>query len=261
MGYFSQLARETLTRVIPPRQPLWLPPIAPMVQESVVEWPAAPVVNAVSEPNRVHRAAESSGEPVTGRQPPADESAGTNPVQRSYPSRADESRAEPPREHVEIEKYFNRETERATPRQNFGDAPPAPQSTVPSPSLDRYEARAVPAAVLPPQRSETGEAAVQHSRPATLAAVVSEIARLQQEFDRRYRAEQASTRSGSSPAETMRPEQRAEPASEGVSLNIGSIVVQMEPEPAAVKSTPKPAPRRPPSESHHHWKRSFLDRQ
>jgi hypothetical protein len=259
MRYFSQLARETKARVMPARQPAWLPPIASLVQQSAAEWPALPAAGLDSESGQTPRAADLR-EPVPGnRQPVADNSTGMNPAPRLYPVKAEERNPEGSRERVIIEKHSNQELNPAIRSQSSGDAAPVRPSIAHPPSLDHHEPEISPVTAMPPQRTESIAPAVQQIRPVTLQDAISEIARRQEEFERRYRAQAGSTRIGPAP-ETAWAEPGSERESEGVSLNIGSIVVQVAPEPPAVKPAPAPVPRRAPGDSDHLWKRSFLDR-
>ena len=95
--------------------------------------------------------------------------------------------------------------------------------------------------------------------PATLQSVLTEIARRQQELELRYRSEQSPARKDLSRPGEASTEGRSPRESDELRLNIGSIVVQVEPEQAATVP-PRPAPRRAPRESNSRWARSFLDR-
>jgi hypothetical protein len=96
--------------------------------------------------------------------------------------------------------------------------------------------------------------------PATLQGIISELTRRQQELEERYRADQVAPRNAPTQTGSDRVEAQTVRADEGVLLNIGSIVVQVEPEQVAPKILPKPSPRRVPREHRNDWKRSFLDR-
>lgn len=257
MRYFSQLARETKARVIPARQPAWLPPIAQVMQEGVPEWPAEASASRVdSKSGQSARAPELSADrPVRNRES-ADKNAEMNPAPRPFPLQA-EWKTEESRERVMVEKHFHQELALTLQARNSAGMP-EPISVAPLESPDRHEVENSKTIAMP-QRVESITPVGQQMKPATLQDAISEITRRQDEFERNYRAKGTLSEVGSLP-DTLRAEVRPEPETEVVSLDIGSIVVQVAPEPPAVKAPPRPAAKRPSQENDYRWQRSFLDR-
>jgi hypothetical protein len=258
MRYFSQLARETKARVIPARQPPWLPPIAQVVQENVAEWPSeTSVIGTDSKAGQAPRGQEVSTDRLVRHRESADPSADMNPAPRPSSFKSEEWRPEGPRERVVIEKHLHQELVPMPQVRNSGAAHEL--LPVGHPQTPDHHESGISRTVVPAQPVEQIAPADQQIKRATLQDVISEITRRQEEFERNDRAKGASIGIGPS-TETARAEARRERKTEGVSLNIGSIVVQVAPEPPSPKAPPRTAARRSSQESDHRWKRSFLDR-
>jgi hypothetical protein len=254
MRYFSQLARETRARVMPSRQPSWLQPLAPMVQESTVEsvTPESAPTSALMRAAPDHEAHHQSGKQEPGR------SAGDGSARAEAPVHAHASTARLPEEvtrsPLPSHKSSKQEQDRDTITRPSANGTFAFQLTAELP-LGHGEPRLLPPAV-PPLSDPPARAA--ERLPATLQGVLTEIARRQKELEIRYQADRWAAHNGSSPLDSVPAGEPARRESEAV-LNIGSIVVQVEPEPEA-KAPARPAPRRPGRENNSWWARSFLDR-
>ena len=296
MRYVSHLARETRAKVMPPRQPSWLRPMGLLVEESAVETVAHLDLNSVPSPmpnfpaTKVpHGSAPAAHE---NRQPAAFETAVHNETLLTpLPSRKflqpaeviSSSRKEPlpppPPKSVEahlapandqrrqfnfsvrhLEKSAAENTAFLEPEQRL--LSPQPQSQVANPAsahVERTESASSPARHL-----ETR--AVQHLEPApNLRAVLAEIARRQQELELQYQDNQIwPTVVGRALHTNPDTREHGDSKKEDVRINIGSIIVQTEPEPvpsvapaASARLPFQPQPARDPCD---HWARSFLDR-
>ena len=258
MRYFSQLARETKARVIPARRPAWLAPVAHLLHESVAEWPVeSPVIEPASKVGQIPRGHELSTGGMTRQLDSSDQSTGIDPAPRTHTFRPEEWRPEAARERVVIERHLHKELPLMPRARNSGETS-GPVPIAGPPSLGRHEP-AISEIDARRQRVERIAAPDQQIKPTTLQDVISEITRRQEESERRYRARETSSGPVRS-TETARAEVRTERETEGVSLNIGSIIVQAAPEPPVMKASPPPGARRPSQETDHRWKRSFLDR-
>ena len=89
--------------------------------------------------------------------------------------------------------------------------------------------------------------------------MLAEVARRQEELEVRYRAQQPATLVDQTGKESTAAQQVETMGERDVRLNIGSIVVQVDPLPAA-SSLPPPRPTPPVRETSDRWARSFLDR-
>lgn len=252
MRYFSQLARETTARVLPSRRPTWLQPIPAAAGETVAEWPAPPTI------------APSSPISQTVQAPGGDVRTARRPGNVEEPSRA-EVAAYAPRFSAPtplVEGLRDRAHPQPDPphaiERGRGTGNPAPPSRVwPIPtSLERREPHPPRGADLPQQQMDANAPAGRETMPTTLQGIISELARRQQELERRYQADQIASRNAPARAEMGRVEAQTVQEIDGVLLNIGSIVVQVEPEHVASRAPSKPSPR----ENRNDWKRSFLDR-
>ena len=93
MGYFSQLARETNSRVLPPRGPSWIQPAAQMVVESAAEFEAGlRAVPLASSPTRAvdTRSGFDATKPRMDAQDIADAREHSDPSARSTAASGDE---------------------------------------------------------------------------------------------------------------------------------------------------------------------------
>ena len=111
--------------------------------------------------------------------------------------------------------------------------------------------------VIQPRREGRDE----EEQPAarTLQSVVAEVERRQKELELQYRSQQPAMFVGPTVGRASAAAAQPEPAGEGdVRLNIGSIVVQVDPAPSAAQLPPRAVP--PAFDTSNRWARSFLDR-
>lgn len=258
MRYFSQLARETTARVMPSRQPPWLRPISGVAEETTVEWPATravapnPAVSRSVPPPETGGIARAASRLGTAQEPPRP-GAIMQAIQISVPTPAAEEGRE--RAQPALALPPAREAGR-------GDASPAAYSPAwpISTSGEERAPQALPVGAPSPQQTEVSAAREREPMPATLQGVISELTRRQQELEERYQANQIVARNAPTRTEADRVDAQTVRADEGVLLNIGSIVVQVEPERVAPTTPSRPSPRRVPRGNRNDWKRSFLDR-
>jgi hypothetical protein len=112
--------------------------------------------------------------------------------------------------------------------------------------------------VIPPRRQARAEEELPAAR--TLQSVVAEVERRQKELELRNRSQHPATFVGPTVGRASAAAGQPEPAGEGdVRLNIGSIVVQVDPAPSAAQLPPSRSV--PPAfDTSDRWARSFLDR-
>lgn len=256
MRYLSQLTRETKARVAPSRQPSWLRPVGVLVQESA----SSPISQIAG--------------PALSTPPP---------FSRQAPVNAERA----------IAKEFGLEV-RSKNASHKPNAITEPAAAIVSPRVTRKEASALPSVrpalavhdklpseteyfreveILDPSttpQTKPSEITAGPKSPAvpTLQSIIAEIARRQQELDQQYKGDHASRASQSARSANGLVEKTSDKRSSGkedIHLNIGSILVQVESEPAPhATAQPQPAQRQsPPSArvaSNDRWARSFLDR-
>lgn len=282
MGYLSQLARETTSRALPPRQEgAWAPRIPQLVEERVVEWPAMASREETRAATEPHDAARSivppSPSPQEAPVSPAERIAKVERPARSAPTHAltneSEDKTGTDRTEALPAPVRIRSGEEALPLASFA-APPTTETS--SAEIRQPERRAE---LLAPSPQEAGSNAADSSRSRRphaaeaaaypeLQSVLDEIARRQRALEREYRQEEPlAPRTGTVDSsgevnETVTvPYLRGEPIEEQVHLNIGSIVVRVDPEsePPRPSTLPERRPR-PARDTSNRWARSFLDR-
>jgi len=297
MRYLSHLARETRAKVTPPRQPSWLRPIGLLVKESAVETVAqldlspdpspllefpATKVHPLRAPAALENPQPATLEPAVHKETvlkplpsrkflqPAERttSSGTEPLP-SLPSKLVEAQRAPAniqrRQLIfsvrHIEESAAQNTGFLEPEELLPSPPPRSLVAHPAPAhIERGESASFPAGHL-----ETR--AVRRVEPApNLGAVRAEIARRQQELELQYQDNQIRPAAVGHATQTS-PEVRErgqDGRREDVRINIGSIIVQTEPEPASnvaqAASARPPFQLRPARDVSDHWARSFLDR-
>jgi hypothetical protein len=272
MRYLSQLARETTASVTPSRRPSWLHPVGLLIHEEQVEAPSAVATTPASTSREsstarsVLRGIEESGLDATPAQPARPMASRSRDV---HSSAAEADQELNPVRHPRLTRQ-SRGPEDAS-AQSAGDTPhssPRLKSILARPTAtDREQHESLSA--LPANSADRSPKtpAVQSSEATpNLRSVLAEIARRQQELELRYRADQkpemrAESRAGKRDPEKYLPKRNG---NEDVRLNIGSITVQLEPEPAVTAAKP-PSPRSPrlpaPTlDTGNRWARSFLDR-
>ena len=232
MRYLAQVARETTARVLPRRSPSWAPPSLLTEQDTLVEWPT--LNSQAATPARTETASEPSASGNTWQEEKPAERAPLAPAAR----RPETSGFAAPRPRIVSAKFPAR----------------SPEGPVPSPVREIEE-------VPKPRKIDVNR---QAEVPMSLSGVLAEIARRQELLEARYRSDESSGESSprpqNPPAEITNPATAAWPEAEDVRLNIGSIVVQLEPSPGPVAAPQVPAPRRPVPQPVRRWARSFLDR-
>jgi hypothetical protein len=228
MRYLAQIARETTARVLPRRAPSWAPARALTEQDMVVESPSPPSYSTT----------------LARTETPLEPSASVN----------------------------SRHEEKAAERAALAPAAPRPRSDSTKSSARSVEGP-VPSPVREIEEAPNPRNIVVNQQPAvpvsshreTLSGVLAEMARRQKLLEARYRADESSgeslPRTQSRPAEITNLAAPARLEAEDVRLNIGSIVVQIEPSPAPAAVPQPTAHRQPLREPVKRWARSFLDRQ
>ena len=256
MRYFSQLTRETTARVMPARRPPWLRSFSALAEETITEWPYA-----VAPSLAVRRAAPAPENGGTARDTArlgnADDPARPGAIMQARQFSVSPSAAEGGRERAHPEIDLPRAVE---PGRNEARRAPLPAAWPIAAQRERREPEILPAINPSQQQVRVPAPREREPMPATLQGIISELTRRQQELEERYQADQIASRNAPTQTGSDRVEAPTVRADEGVFLNIGSIVVQVEPEPVAPKTPPKPSPRRVPREHRNDWKRSFLDR-
>jgi hypothetical protein len=258
MRYLSQLARETTARLKVSRQPSWLRPVGMVIQDEA-SIPMTPPQAARTQNEFEHvrtagpaaapsRTAPREQEPETRRQrlAPAADELPQQPLQRA-------PQAEPPQ---------------SEPRRSADEAVPASHA-IPNAAEEKSATLEIDDGLFPTANARA-ERVTQQQQPAaahTLRSVLAELSRRQEELER----QQIDARR--TPVVEVLREERTHPerliseraaSKEEVRLNIGSIVVQLEPDPAERVTAPaqpvRLAPQRSEQQSSDRWARSFLDR-
>ena len=254
MRYLSQLARESRARLILPRIPSWLPSSLAVREEAA----PAKIPSQLAERNNVTKPAASGpqGEVRSRERAP-------NFVQRREPAIVVD-RA--PQRHL----IAPAQTAMARAAESVRVS--SESRSAPEPSGEFLESRGViQAALVPEVIPPSPEVAAMRPRRLasekeellgvrTLQSVIAEVARRQEELELRNQTRQ-STALARPPAEReIVARQNVEGVHEAdVLLNIGSIVVQVDPAPSASPLPPqRPAP--PVRDTSDRWARSFLDR-
>ncbi len=298
MRYLAHLAHETRARVMPARRPAWLPAVDFLADENARAAPAstdgspepeATPARATADPVRplpVETAGRAlapelpAGKPAAAVTTPFPQpihtpvlspsvSAPPAPVAPRQPG----DRPEPGRER-DFSQPGLRETvsplrvQTRHPGEPFPSgrpphfaAPIEPAAAAPRrPDGRRVDPASAQFDLGPPQRTDPTPTPA--DRP-NLNLVLAEIARRQSELERAYLARPSPSSSEPAPVSRSRTERgdaHPDAQSEPVSLNIGSIVVQMEPPIAAAAPPPPVRPLPPAADTRRRWARSFLDR-
>jgi hypothetical protein len=257
MRYLLQLARETTARLKVSRQPSWLRPVGLVIQDEA-SIPMTPPQAARTQNEFEHvrtagpaaapsRTAPHEQEPETRRQrlaPTADELP-QQPLQRA-------PQAGPPQ---------------SEPRRWADEAAPASHA-IPNAAEEKSATLEIDDGF--PTANARAERVTQQQQPAaahTLRSVLAELSRRQEELERqqidaRRTAVVEVLREERTHQERHMSERAA--SKEEVRLNIGSIVVQFDPDPAERVTAPaqplRLAPQRSEQQSSDRWARSFLDR-
>lgn len=290
MGYLSQLARETTSRVLPPRQEgMWTPRIPQLVEERVAEWPAMASSEEAAAAAEPQKTAESFVTPSAFSQeapvPPVERIAepGRPAIRASIPADNQEKGEKRGDKRLEQNEINRREALPVPGRIRSGDearpltslaAPPTrgtPSAEIRQPARraellapSPREADSHVADLSAPLRPDAAEPGVY---PA-LDSILNEIARRQRALEREHRQkEPLAPRTGTvhSPGEgngtVTAPYFQGEPIEEQVHLNIGSIVVRVDPESEPPRRSTLPERRpQPARDTSNRWARSFLDR-
>lgn len=282
MSYLTQLVRETTARMVPPSTPSWIPALNFAEENTTAEWSGAdapakhsrpsPSVSAAMEENRNSSLPDKQELPARPR-----------PV-RSY----QEERTQQPALPLPVQSAADRgDTEALPGRTSQPDRNAVPTQPTTRKREDALALNPPPSAIVyaastpaprptpeaepsPSQRDASGtekpRAAVAAPAPEaalTLPAILAEMARRQEVLEARYRKEADTgrlARVSQRPPETG-PSPHPQPEAEHLRLNIGSIVVQLEPPPAPRANPPATPPRQPARNfSSRRWARSFADR-
>ncbi len=246
MRYLSHLSWESRAKLMPLRRPSWLP----RVELSVIEEKALPE-NASGLPVRTTVSNPASLEPserISDKQDfrPA-------PIRSQNPAthsaRAVQIDPSAPSEHRFQSKASLEKVEFSASQASAPIVRPAPATELIPPRPED--------AIIHPRRIARNE----EDQPAarTLQSVLAEVARRQEELELRYRAQQPATLVGQTGKESTAAQQLEPMGERDVRLNIGSIVVQVDPLPAA-SPLPPPRPTPPVRDTSDRWARSFLDR-
>jgi hypothetical protein len=258
MRYLLQLARETTARLKVSRQPSWLRPVG-LVIEDEASIPMTPPqaartqnefehVRTVGPAAVISRPAAREQEPETRRRQrlaPAADELPQQPLQRA-------PQAEPPQ---------------SEPRR-WADAAVPASHAIPNAAEEKSATLEINHGFS--TADARAERVTQQQQPAaahTLRSVLAELSRRQEELER----QQIDARR--KPLVEVLGEERTHPerttseraaSKEEVRLNIGSIVVQFDPDPAERVTAPaqplRVAPQRSEQQSSDRWARSFLDR-
>jgi len=233
---------------MPSRRPSWLPRVEPLIQESVVDLPASSSVIPISSEPREAIAAE-----------------------LTMAGRAREGQAQRAQAVIPPEPEWVSKGQSLDPSLSFPKPGNAQFSSV---SADSQSVHPAPPAMRPRNSTRVSSADLdQHSvepdrrvdlETRTLQSVLAEIGRRQKELELQYQtqptvpAEQFGGERASSQKQSRAPD-----GVDDVRLNIGSIVVQVEPPPAVTATSQVPErhlrPPRPDGDTRR-WARSFLDR-
>ncbi len=256
MRYLSQLTRETTARVAPSRQPSWLRPVGILVQESI----SAPI-------SRIASPADSTRPPVSGQAPVTTAKASAKEFHTEVRSKSGSNSAkvisEPAAAIVSPKVARAERHELSSVRPTLAVHDKLPSETEYFREVEFLEPS------IAPQTKHSEVTAVRKAPTApTLQSIIAEIARRQQELDQQHKEDQASRASQSARSANGLAEKTSDKKSAGkddIHLNIGSILVQVESEPAPhAVAQPQPYRRQLPPARHgannDRWARSFLDR-
>jgi hypothetical protein len=183
---------------------------------------------------------------------------------RSYDTAIDSARAvqidpSAPSEHRPISRPSERvrfQSEASLEKVEFSASQASAPIVRPAPATELSPPRPEDA-IIHPRRIARNE----EDQPAarTLQSVLAEVARRQEELELRYRAQQPATLVAQIGKESTAAQQLEPMGERDVRLNIGSIVVQVDPLSAA-SSLPPLRPTPPVRDTSDRWARSFLDR-
>lgn len=239
MRYLSQLSRENRAKMMPLREPSWLPRVGlPVIGEMASDEDAAGLPARVSKPGSREPAAVIKRMEDLPPDPAGSQDTAIDSIHAVDPSAASTRRSiSAPAESVRLR-------------------PDAP--------LKKGEFNVLQESTLiarPARATELTRSGLEDELPATrtLQSVVAEVERRQKELELRYRSQQPATFVGPTVGRASTAAAQPDPAEEGdVHLNIGSIVVQVDPAPSAAQLRPRAAP--PTFDTSNRWVRSFLDR-
>jgi hypothetical protein len=234
MRYLSQLARETVARVVPSRQPSWLHDMGLLVESSEVEPGVTPAVHA--QPSMVVGDARAE-RPMMNRRDEDSRDADLLPARTGRREQTEAAEVDAPvaRAHKQVTEPTR------------GDAWPMGL-------MEAADRRPVePVAEVSPRNT---------NEMRTIGDVLAEIARRQHELEVEPLATRTSA--GLMAPVSFAPERPGKRAAAGeVSVHIGSITVQVDPAPAVTAPALAAPVRRalaPARTTSNEWSRSFLDR-
>lgn len=253
MRYLSQLVRETASRVKVSRRPSWLRPVGLVPQEEAASSASAPVALPQTEATT----------------PQSSESTTKATVKQNHDERPGRAQRAVAPGDGEVLPPHAAAPLRILPRRSEEAAPSAVRALTPrqAPAIEATAAEPDENDLFPEERRSEQTVPRQPETTHTLRSVLAELARRQQELERQQAEIKREPVVEAAPERGKRAERRVREApgnKEDIRLNIGSIVVQMEPDPEA-RVAPPPQPLRPRApqyerQSSDHWARSFLDR-
>lgn len=245
MRYLSHLARESTAKMMPSRGPSWLPRVGlPVIEETMLPENAVGLRGTTTLPNPASHAPAMISHRINDFEPVRAVQAPDVPTHSGLPLEPDTRAGNSNR------------SARPSAERDFASSESSPVGR-PAPATDLIPLR-LENAVIHPRRIARAEEDQQVAR--TIQSVLAEVARRQEELELRYRSQQTATRVGQAVIEAKAGVRPQEPMGESdVRLNIGSIVVQVDPPPAAAP-LPPPRPAPPARDTRDRWARSFLDR-
>lgn len=257
MRYLSHLSRESRAKMMPLRGPSWLPRVGlPVIGEMASDdnVTGLPASAAVSKPGMRERAAviKRMEDPRPDSVRSQDAAIDSVHAIQFDPSAASVHRPmNAPAELVRLRSDTPLEKDECNALQDSTlIAQPARATELIRSGLENT--------VIQPRRQGRDEEGQRAAR--TLQAVVAEVERRQKELELRYRSQQPATFVGPSFSRAGPAAGQPEAIGEGdVRLNIGSIVVQVDPAPSVVQ-LPPPRSAPPAFDTSNRWARSFLDR-
>lgn len=263
MRYLSQIAHQTASRFVPARRAGWQPSVPPLVREQTIELPAIPDV----EPEE--GAGMSARDKPAPRAEAMEQGSGQASKQGSEDRPVDRRDAAPSSSEISLAAAARRRPTDEGPKigqrldTTLDGSPTEPigmETAVPA----QTEGTVAVARQAPPVLNES-PLQVRPQAKATISSVLAEIERRRLELDLRYQQGRGPTVAQAEQSGPREPRMRESSASgsigseEAVHLNIGSIVVQVEPESAQNAAQP-PRHALAPRETGRSWARSWLDR-